>query len=200
MNISPILKKFLAGKPTGMMSRASVQALLDAAKSALLADPKISDEIEALRLEALRVGQSHDVFNQAELPHACDIIAKAEACLAKDAMRKARAASQSKNAANHYPVKLTKPSAMIPIKPIATLPKPRKKAPPTKATQSSNKLTGASYALLTQAATHRSSPPAEKAAARAELAAAHGVTITESGIVSHSQRGGRAVTQSQKSK
>jgi hypothetical protein len=60
------------------------------------------------------------------------------------------------------------------------------------AAQSSTKLAGASYSILHQAATHRSSPPAEQAAARAQLVAAHGVTITESGIVSHSQRGGRA--------
>ena len=168
MNISPILKKFLAGKPTGLMSRACVKALLDAAKSALLADPKISDEIEALRLEALRTGQSHEVFNKAELPHASEIIAKAEACLAKDAMRKARATSQPKNTVKHYPVNLTKPSAMIPIKAIATLPKARKEAPPSKA------------------AALKPGPVIK--------------TITESGIVSHSQRGGRLAKQSQKSK
>jgi hypothetical protein len=157
MNIS--LKKFLAGKPTGMMSRASVKALLDAAKSALLSDPRISDEIEALKLDALRVGQSHEVFNKAELaelPHASEIIAKAEACLAKDATRKARAVSQPKNTAKHYPVKA-----------IATLPKVRKEAPPSKA------------AALNPVAVIK--------------------TITESGIVSHSQRGGRAAKQSQKS-
>ena len=56
-----------------------------------------------------------------------------------------------------------------------------------------NKLKGASYAILHQAATHRSSPLAEQAAARAQLTAAHGVTITESGITSHSTRGGRAI-------
>lgn len=157
MSISPILKQFLAGKPTGMMSRASVKALLDAAKSALLADPKISDEIEALRLEALIAGPPHEVFNKAELPHASEIIAKAEACLAKDATRKA---SQPKNTVKQ-PVIFTKPSAMIPIKAITTLPKARKEAPQSKAA-----------ALKPGAVTK---------------------TITASGIVSHSQRGGRAL-------
>jgi hypothetical protein len=58
--------------------------------------------------------------------------------------------------------------------------------------QSSTKLAGASYSILHQAATHRSASEQDRVAARAALIASHGVTITDSGIVSHSQRGGRA--------
>lgn len=92
-------------------------------------------------------------------------------------------------------LKLSKLKAAVAIKAAGLKPVAVIKPTATAATAAApaNKLTGASYALLSQAATHRSSPPAEKAAARAELVAAHGVSITDSGIVSHSQRGGRAL-------
>lgn len=94
--------------------------------------------------------------------------------------------------------KLSRLKAAVAIKAAAaSQSKPTPKA--AAAAAPANTFQGASYAILSQAAIHRSSPPAEKAAARAELAALHGVTITPCGIISHSQRGGRAAKQSQKS-
>ena len=57
---------------------------------------------------------------------------------------------------------------------------------------------GASDALVKQAATHRSSPAADRIEARAELEK-RGFTVTAEGILSRSIRGGRAFKQSLKS-
>ena len=61
-----------------------------------------------------------------------------------------------------------------------------------------SRFAGASDALVKQAATHRSSPAADRIEARAELEK-RGFTVTAEGILSRSIRGGRAFKQSLKS-
>jgi hypothetical protein len=63
----------------------------------------------------------------------------------------------------------------------------------TKAPQATptNRYAGADEALVMQAATHRSSPEADKIAARHELEK-RGFAVSPEGVISHSTRGGRA--------
>jgi len=87
-------------------------------------------------------------------------------------------------------------AAQAAAKPVAAKPASTAKAPQAAA---SNRYAGADERLVAQAATHRSSPEADRVEARKELEA-RGFSVTPCGIISHSIRGGRAVRLAQKAK
>ncbi len=174
MKLSNILTSFLktGKKPVSSHETASI---LDEARSALLSSPAVADQF------------------MPEMP-AAEFINKAEKALARRPAVIHSTTDQYRRQQGRPPLESGMQVAPGTNKIFNPAPKPAATKPqastPRLAPTPPNKFHGAPVGLVAQAATHRSSPEADRAQALAELAA-RGVVLNANGTVQYAVRGGR---------